>query len=59
MRSDYARAGCGARAKALKSHACGTKFSILSIMSTVGIVAESYVESAVNTEIFETFISKN
>lgn len=58
MSSDYARAEGGARAKAPKPHDCGTKFSILGAISTAGIVAASYVESAVNTEIFETFVSK-
>ena len=58
MTSDYARAEGGSRAKAPKPHDCGTKFSILGAISTTGIVAASYVESAVNTEIFETFISK-
>ena len=56
MSSDYARAEGGARAKAPKPHDCGTKFSILGAISTAVIVAASYVESAVNTEIFETFV---
>lgn len=56
MASDYARAEGGERAKAPRPFDKGTKFSIIGALSVLGIVAVMYLELAINSDIFLTFI---
>lgn len=56
--SDYARTEGGQRIKAPKPHNPGEKFSIIAAISITSIVAATYVSTAVNGAIFETFIEK-
>ena len=58
MVSDYSRAVGGDRAKAPKPFITGEKFSIIGAISMIGIVAMMYVELAVNTEIFLSYIEQ-
>lgn len=56
--SDYARAEGGNRIKMAKPHNPGSRFSIIAAISTTEIVAAMYTDTAINSEIFETFIEK-
>jgi transposase len=58
MTSDYARSEGGTRAKAPKPHNPGTRFSLIGAIGLTCILALSYVESAVDTQIFDVFIEK-
>jgi transposase len=58
MTSDYARSEGGSRAKAPKPHVSGSKFSIIGAIGIACVVAAMYVQTAVNTEIFETFVKQ-
>lgn len=58
MTSDYARSEGGERAKAPKPHISGSKFSIIGAIGITCIVAAMYVQTAVDIEIFETFVRK-
>lgn len=58
MTSDYARSEGGERAKSPKPHIAGSKFSIIGAIGITCIVAAMYVQSAVDIEIFETFVRK-
>jgi transposase len=58
MTSDYARSEGGERAKAPKPHTTSSKFSIIGAIGITCVVAAMYVQAAVNTEIFETFVRK-
>jgi transposase len=58
MTSDYARSEGGTRAKSPKPHNKGNKFSIIGAIGIFCIVAASYIQSAVNTNIFETFVRR-
>lgn len=58
MSSEYARAEGGARAKAAKPHLRGSRYSIIGAVGVSGIIASTYLKSAVNTEIFEVFVKE-
>lgn len=58
MANDYARAPGGERAKAPKPHNAGKKYSMVGAISTSGIEAMTYIEGAVNGDIFLNFIEK-
>lgn len=57
--SDYARAEGGARAKAPKPNNPGVKFSIVGAITTFAIIAMSYVENAINGNIFYNFVKSS
>jgi transposase len=54
--SDYARAEGGSRIKSPKPHNPGIRFSIVAAIAMTGVVAAMYTDSAINGDIFETFI---
>jgi transposase len=56
MTNEYSRAYGGERAKAPKPHFPGKKYSIIGAISTSGIEAMTYIEGAVNGDIFFGFI---
>lgn len=56
--SDYARVVGGARAKLPKPHNPGKRYSIIGAISIINIVAIMYIDSAVNGEIFYSFIEQ-
>ena len=56
MSSDYARAEGGNRAHDSRPCNPGCKYSIIGAISVIGIVAVLYLELAVNTNIFLSFI---
>lgn len=58
MVSNYSRAEGGDRAKSPKPFNVGEKFSIIGALSILGIVAMMYVELAVNTDIFVTYVEQ-
>src|SRR5262245_21162812 len=58
MNSDYGRAAGGKRLKMPKPMTHGEKFSMISAISIVGIMALTYCKDAVNGNIFTTFIKK-
>jgi transposase len=61
MTNDYARSEGGTRAKAPKApkpHNPGTRFSLIGAIGLKCVLALSYVQSAVDTQIFDTFIEK-
>jgi transposase len=58
MTNDYARAEGGERAKAAKPHLSGSKFSIIGAIGITCVIAAMYIQAAVNTEIFRTFVEK-
>lgn len=58
MSTEYARAEGGERAVMPKPFNVGEKFSIIGAIALSGIVAMMYIESAVNTAIFKTFVSE-
>ena len=57
MDSEYARAEGDERAISPRPFNKGNKFSIIGALSILGIVATMYLELAVNTDIFLSFIS--
>ena len=58
MASDYSRALGGQRARRPKPFIVGKKYSMISAISRVGIVAMMYIELAVNKDVFSSFIKK-
>lgn len=58
MTSDYARVEGGQRAKMPKPFDTGKKFSVIGAISLTGIVAMMYIASAVNGNIFKTYIEE-
>ena len=58
MTSDYARVEGGQRAKMPKPFDTGEKFSVIGAISMTGIVAMMYIASAVNGNIFKTYIEQ-
>lgn len=58
MTNEYARGQGGERVKAPKPHISGSRFSIIGAIETTRIVAAMYVKSAVDINIFETFVEK-
>jgi len=55
---EYARAEGGNRAKAARPHVPGCRYSIIGAISITTIVAAMYIDTAVDSAIFETFIEK-
>ena len=58
MTRDYGRAEGGSRVKMPKPMAHGDKFSMISVISVLGIIALTYCKNAVNGCIFIKFIEK-
>jgi len=58
MVSDYGRAEGGKRVKMPKPADHGEKFSMISVISMLGIIALTYCKNSVNGSIFVTFIKK-
>lgn len=58
MTNDYARTFGGSRAKHPKPHNTKQNYSIIAVISTLQIIAINYIENAVNSDIFKTFIKK-
>jgi len=58
MVSNYGRAEGGKRLKMPKPAGHGEKFSMISAISMVGIMAFTYCKNAVNGSVFVTFIKK-
>jgi transposase len=56
MTSDYARAEGGQRAKAPKPGDSGQKYSMIGAITLTAILSVTYLEMAVNSEIFQAFI---
>ena len=58
MTSDYARMEGGKRAKMPKPFDRGEKFSVIGAIALTGIVAMMYIASAINGNIFKTYIEQ-
>ena len=58
MVSDYSRTIGGKRARKAKPFVVGKKYSMISAISRVGIVAMMYIELAVNQDVFASFIEE-